>query len=721
MKKKLIILVMLISTFAFGQTSAECVIDGGIQADIDPQNPNVNRVLSDAIALLNGEGTITIKGEVTIVNDFSIPKGIVLNFYNGGKLKMNNAITLNIAGTIIAEPYQIFETVMPTTTIALANLEVYPEWFGAVVNDGIDDSNSISQAISSIATTTVGNIFFLNGVYDIHETIALPSNSRLIGNGETTLRSHRNIEDLEVLVSVNADGTETYETRSTFYPTTIFKNKDANNENIIISGFKFDGNWRNDTGQLRSYGLKDNSSNYIANLLRFDNVTNLKFKDVDIFNYSSNYNDLDGQYEAMTIEHSKNIYVENMRLYDSRIEGVRFYESENIIVDRFYSFNDYIWTPLHFWYCTNVTLKNSIIDEINNDDPDDIAGIPLGSTINFTVKNSIIKNCKIYGGSGIDIGNEEDKNFEIANITIKDNHLERVRHGVYSENSNDEIKGLVISNNTIMLHGRVINNNNEGINSTGVKLFKAKDIMILNNRISALDDKRASIGIRFDYSVHNLLIQNNVIEDVDNGVYSRVLSSGNIVDHIKIIGNTIKTIPLNGRSTYRNNYSTGVFFVKTGGSTEANGFSNWTIKDNYFDNEGSWVYNYDNPPVIQENFNIINNVFKSGVNGCNRGIDLNNITDLTISANKLQNSYSNKIVSNTNVIMHHNILKYVGYNPDNSGLGFRIQKNEGIGSFKYNIMYNNLDWRGVLFNLNSLEDNFKNDFFGLVDEYNYSK
>ncbi len=709
--------MMFISIITNGQTTSEYIINGGIQGDISKQSNLNNNVLGDAITHLGNEGTITIKGDVSITGDFIVPEGIVLNFYKGSKLIVNNGVQLTINSEIKAGNYQIFDIgTSPIHNIRISNQMVLPEWFNARINDNMDDSVAINNAIASTIGSPIGNIYFMAGVYDIHSTIELPSNIKLIGNCETILLSHRNIQDLEV---INSQGT--YDLRSTFYPTTILKNKDAINENITIIGIKFNGNWSNSTGRLHSYGIKDTTSDYIANLIRFDNVTDLKIKDVDIYNFSSNYNDLEGEYEAMAIEKSKNIYVENLRFYDSRIEGIRFNDSEDIIVDRFHSYNDYIWTPIHFWYCTNVTLQNSIIDEIDNDDPNDINRIPFGSTINFTVKNSIIQNCKIYGGSGIDIGNEVNHDFDISNITIKDNYLERVRHGVYSENDNDEIEGLSIINNTIKLHGRIDNGQNTIVTSTGVKLFTAKDVTILNNKISALDDKRGSIGVRFDFKMHNLLIQNNIIEDIENGIYSRVINSGNIVDRVRIIGNTIKTIALNGRSTYRNNYSTGVFFAKVGGNTGESGFSNWIIRDNYFNNEGSWVYNYDNTPLILENFNIINNVFKSSENGCNRGLDLNSITDLTINNNKLHNSYSNKIHNNSNVIMHHNTINYKDYNPDNAGLGFRIEQNTGIGSFKYNIMYNNLDWRGVLFNLRNTDENLKNDFFELIDEYNYSR
>lgn len=80
MKTKILVLLLLSTFSVFGQV--EVTIPGGIQDN----NPNTNNVLEEAIVNLNGEGTITITGEITLKDNFSIPEGIELNFFKGNKI-----------------------------------------------------------------------------------------------------------------------------------------------------------------------------------------------------------------------------------------------------------------------------------------------------------------------------------------------------------------------------------------------------------------------------------------------------------------------------------------------------------------------------------------------------------------------------------------------------------------------------------------------------------
>ncbi len=172
--KKISILLLLISSHIFSQPT-EIIINGGIQDN----NTTLNNVLSDAIDNLNGDGTITIKGDVFIENNFTIPEQIDLFFFRGNKIMIKAGIELEIKGSIKAGIYQIFDGEGKVKGKPKVD-NVYPEWFGAKNNDNIDDLNAIQNAID------IGNssVNFMKGEYLISNSIKV-ENCKLNLNGAT--------------------------------------------------------------------------------------------------------------------------------------------------------------------------------------------------------------------------------------------------------------------------------------------------------------------------------------------------------------------------------------------------------------------------------------------------------------------------------------------------------------------------------------------------------
>ena len=84
--------------------------------------------LKKIINELNGIGTITITGWLTIDSDLTIPNGIILNITNGGGFNIKNDSTLSIQGQLSAGLHPIFDNVVDMGNSIAP--EVKAEWFG---------------------------------------------------------------------------------------------------------------------------------------------------------------------------------------------------------------------------------------------------------------------------------------------------------------------------------------------------------------------------------------------------------------------------------------------------------------------------------------------------------------------------------------------------------------------------------------------------------------
>ncbi|MBV7268477.1 right-handed parallel beta-helix repeat-containing protein [Winogradskyella luteola] len=155
MKLSATIFCLLFTLFILGQT--EVVLSGGIQ-DNDTTN---NNVLSDAISLLNNEGTISIKGNIFINDNFTIPEGIELKFFKSNMLIIANGVVLTIDGNINARQYQIFDIqgIGSVTGNSCTNIG-YPEWFGAVGNGIANDENAITNALNFSSQINWDGIYY---------------------------------------------------------------------------------------------------------------------------------------------------------------------------------------------------------------------------------------------------------------------------------------------------------------------------------------------------------------------------------------------------------------------------------------------------------------------------------------------------------------------------------------------------------------------------------
>lgn len=144
--KSFVFLFLLFTSFsAYSNINfplTEVVIPGGTDVDIE-----------NALADLEGTGTITIKGDINLLTSVTIPRTVTLNIFNGNKfiISSNNVLTIN--GKIISGLHQIFNFQSLSSEVAIHNQEVYPEWFGicSYQNNLItDDRSTIQRAINSM-------------------------------------------------------------------------------------------------------------------------------------------------------------------------------------------------------------------------------------------------------------------------------------------------------------------------------------------------------------------------------------------------------------------------------------------------------------------------------------------------------------------------------------------------------------------------------------------
>lgn len=143
--------------------------------------------ISQAINELSEIGTIEIKGNIYIGKNIVIPEGITLHFYNGNKIVLDKASTLDMYGNIDSELFQIFETSIKHK-LTIYNETIYPEWFGLCSyqshKNSYDDSIPIQKSINA---TTVGGLIHMKGrFYSVENTISISDSEagiKIFGSG----------------------------------------------------------------------------------------------------------------------------------------------------------------------------------------------------------------------------------------------------------------------------------------------------------------------------------------------------------------------------------------------------------------------------------------------------------------------------------------------------------------------------------------------------------
>jgi hypothetical protein len=319
--------------------------------------------------------------------------------------------------------------------------------FGAIPNDNKDDTAAIQKALD-----VNGHIVMDRGIYNVHGIIRLAKETIIDGNASTFLskldtsnggRTSKNILTLK-------------------------------GDKIIIKNLTLDGAYTN--------GNAKELSN-VSSLLHIYDSKNILLENIDTVNYASNWwssktfslsklnsNHKKEMYHVIYIGFSKNITIQNMEQKGNlKTEGLLIYESDNIHIDGFKSFNSpKIWTSLHI-----VASDDIVLNHIEVGDGSKNQG---GSSINFIANhNFIIKNTKTTTKQGFDISNEvRVKGFQgrvvrdTSNGTFENCYFEgqRALYGYPSINKNENI----VFKNTQFIPTK------KGLSSWGIRIQKAGNI-----------------------------------------------------------------------------------------------------------------------------------------------------------------------------------------------------------------------------------------------------
>ena len=159
------------------------------------------------------EATLLIASPLYIKSNITIPENINLKFIKGGKLVVDNGVTITINSSIDAGLYQIFDGEGLVTGNPKIK-EAYPEWFGAK-GDGVhDDTLAIQKAVDFYFTVFKQNYLITNQII-IKRNVKFEGGKIIVnpisGNISYILIQETNYGDLLKMEGMTILGSGTYQ------------------------------------------------------------------------------------------------------------------------------------------------------------------------------------------------------------------------------------------------------------------------------------------------------------------------------------------------------------------------------------------------------------------------------------------------------------------------------------------------------------------------------
>lgn len=171
--------------------STENSTDTTLQIKEDFYNAKFTEYYADLATAITAASTnnkdVYISSNEAIISNDTVPINVRLKFAKGNKITVSD--TLVVTGELDAGLWQIFDlTGVGYVDLSNAKIDkIYPQWFGAITNDGVDDTQAMQEAINSFAGGSSSKIIFLSaGKYKIDSTLTLQSDTKLVGEGEPT-------------------------------------------------------------------------------------------------------------------------------------------------------------------------------------------------------------------------------------------------------------------------------------------------------------------------------------------------------------------------------------------------------------------------------------------------------------------------------------------------------------------------------------------------------
>jgi hypothetical protein len=212
------LIIILMTTNVWASVPAQYVPDlvisnpGAIWTDIRAYTitPGKSK-LQNALAAVGTTipSTILVPENVTLLGNTIIPANVILKVTPGHTIS-TTPYTLTINGILDVPRQQCFNAPYNKVFIYGGNNAIYPEWWGAVVNDGKDDLAAINAAMVSnkLASDNIP-IELYPGVYNVTGAIKVESFDTLRGTGNK-IASTSIVESIASSNIINIDAQASY-------------------------------------------------------------------------------------------------------------------------------------------------------------------------------------------------------------------------------------------------------------------------------------------------------------------------------------------------------------------------------------------------------------------------------------------------------------------------------------------------------------------------------
>ena len=323
--------------------------------------------------------------------------------------------------------------------------------FGAIPDDNKDDTIAIRKALA-----INGSITMNRGIYNVHGIIRLDKETSIEGNGSTFLsrldKKHIGQTSKNILT---------------------LKGNRIVIKNLILDGAYGKGNAKEGKNVSSLLHIYDSKNIILENLNSINHVSN--WWSPKEFNFSKlNLNHRKDMYSVIYIGFSDNISINNMEQKGNiKTEGLLLYESDNIRIDGFKSFNSSkIWTSLNIIASNNIILNNIYVADGKENQK--------GSSINFIANHHfVVKNTKTTTKQGFDISNEvtvKGLNSRVMRDTsygIFENCYFKGERALYAYPTINKVEDVVFKNTTFIP-------TKEGFGTWSVRIEKAGKIKFKN-------------------------------------------------------------------------------------------------------------------------------------------------------------------------------------------------------------------------------------------------
>ena len=232
-------------------------------------------------------------GSYAVTANITVPTNLTLKFLQGGTLDISNGVTVKILGDVDAGLYKIFEWT-GTGNVQFGDVNtVYPQWWGAIVDDAVDDTAALQAAINAtgrpITAGPGGTMCSLPaGIYLISSSLKINHHwgGKIVGNGPNS------VIQTAANSAIGIEIASTQPVYSVILENFMLKGTSSNDGGIKIgsSGFTNPVAWISmdrvgvrDFSKTNAYGMKLNS------------IQEGSFKDIFLYgNYNNVYRPTDG-------------------------------------------------------------------------------------------------------------------------------------------------------------------------------------------------------------------------------------------------------------------------------------------------------------------------------------------------------------------------------------------------------------------------------------------